>query len=209
MIRIFVTGTDTNVGKTVVSAAVVAATNAYYWKPVQTGAEVAAHVDCAVVRKLAGLDESRVIPSTYSFAAPLAPDQAAVREGCSIDLAAFVAPAVRPLVVEGAGGVLVPLNDSTLMIDLMAKLDLPVLLVARSTLGTINHTLLSIDALRARGRVILGVVLNGPVHAENRAAIERHGRVPVLAELPPLTELGRRVLAVYGARIAGRILEPA
>jgi malonyl-CoA O-methyltransferase len=92
-------------------------------------------------------------------------------------------------VVEGAGGVLVPLNDTHLMIDLIAHLKLPVLLVARSTLGTINHSLLSIEALRSRGIALAGVVLNGPEHAENRAAIEHFGKVPVVAQLPQLTDI--------------------
>jgi dethiobiotin synthetase len=117
--------------------------------------------------------------------APLSPEAAAPPEEVQISLNDFSLPvSARPLVVEGAGGVLVPLNRHALMVDLMMRLALPVVLVARSTLGTINHTLLSLEALRARRVSVVGVVLNGSYNRLNRAAIEHHGQIPVLAELP-------------------------
>lgn len=187
---VFVTGTDTNVGKTVVSACLAVAWQAAYWKPVQTGlAEDPG--DSATVTALAGLSPERVLPPAYVFQAPLSPHAAAAAEGKTIAADTIVRPASsRFLVVEGAGGVLVPLTPKTLMIDLMQRLALPVVLVTRSTLGTINHTLLSLEALRARRITVAGVVINGEPNPGNRRAIEEYGRVRVLAELPPVEPLG-------------------
>jgi malonyl-CoA O-methyltransferase len=181
---VFVTGTDTGVGKTVAAACLVRAWGADYWKPVQTGlAEEAG--DSATVAELAGLPPDRIIPPCYALQAPLSPAAAAALEGVAIDLSAFAVPeGDAPLVVEGAGGVLVPLTADSLIIDLMVRLGLPVVVVARSTLGTINHTLLTLEALRWRVLPVAGVILNGPPNPANRAAIEHYGRVRVLAELP-------------------------
>lgn len=182
--RVFVTGTDTDVGKTVVAAIVGRAWDADYWKPVQTGAGQDS-ADTTTVARLAGLSPDRTHLPRHQFAAPLSPHAAAALEGARIGLDDFAVPDTpRPLVMEGAGGVLVPLNDEALMIDLIARLGTPVLVVARSTLGTINHTLLTLSALKARAIPVMGVVMNGPPSASNRQAIEHHGGAPVLAELP-------------------------
>lgn len=186
---VFVTGTDTGVGKTLVSAVLARAWDADYWKPAQTGlAEEAG--DTATVAALAGLRPDRLHPPRHAFAAPLSPQAAAALEGAQVALSDFRLPETdRPLVVEGAGGVLVPLNERELMIDLIARLGLPAVVAARSTLGTINHTLLTLEALRARRIGVLGVVLNGPPSPGNRAAIEAFGKIPVLMQLPPLAEV--------------------
>jgi dethiobiotin synthetase len=189
----FVTGTDTDVGKTVVSAWLLSHIDALYWKPVQAGAEP--ETDAATVRRLAGLDEDRILPEAYVLPEAIAPHETARRAGVTIDMAKLEAPATeRLLVVEGAGGLLVPLTDTDYVIDLAAQLYLPVILVARSTLGTINHTLLSIEALRRRGLPLAGVVVNGPETPHNRTAIERFGEVNVIAEIPWLPELTRASL---------------
>jgi dethiobiotin synthetase len=186
----FVTGTDTDVGKTVVSAWLLTQLDASYWKPVQAGAEP--ETDATTVRRLAGISADRILPEAYVLPEAIAPHEAARRAGIAIDMAKLEAPATdRLLVVEGAGGVLVPLTDKEYVIDLAEDLHLPVLLVARSTLGTINHTLLSIEALRRRNLPLAGVVINGPETPHNRAAIERHGAVNVIAEIPWLPELTR------------------
>ncbi len=126
---------------------------------------------------------------------PIAPHEAARRAGIAIDMAKLVPPrADRLLVVEGAGGLLVPLTEEAYVIDLAMELHLPVILVARSTLGTINHTLLSLEALRRRGLPIAGIVINGPETPHNRAAIERYGRVRVIAEIPRLETINRETL---------------
>jgi dethiobiotin synthetase len=183
---LFVTGTGTDVGKSWVAAWAVRSWGAAYWKPVQSGTSEGWDAD--LVRKVA--PQARIFPSRHALAAPLSPDQAAMREGVRIELDDFTLPRHDgALVVEGAGGVLVPLNNRALMVDLMVRLGLPVLLVAQSGLGTINHALLSLEALRARRLDVAGVVLVGPPNAENRAAIEHFGKVSIVAELPPLPDL--------------------
>jgi dethiobiotin synthetase len=189
----FVTGTDTDVGKTVVSAWLLAHLDACYWKPVQAGAEP--ETDSETVRRIANLAEDRILPEAYLLREPIAPHEAARRSGIAIDMARLAPPITnRLLVVEGAGGLLVPLNDEACVIDLAAVLHLPVILVTRSTLGTINHTLLSLEALRRRGVPLAGVVVNGPETPHNRAAIEHYGQVRVIAEIPWLETVTREAL---------------
>jgi len=203
---VFVTGTDTDVGKTVAAACLVRALDGDYWKPVQAG--LADGTDTETVRRLTGLDEGRLHASTYALTAPLSPHEAARRDAVTIRMAAFTRPAAeRPLVVEGAGGVLVPLNDTALMIDLMEQLGLPVILVARSTLGTINHSLLSLEALRRRRLAVLGVIINGPPGPANVAAVVAFGRVTVLAALPILDPLDKAAVARAGAELAAALAE--
>lgn len=184
----FVTGTDTDVGKTVVSAWLVGRLGACYWKPVQAGNHP--ETDSAIVRRLSGAAPDRILPEAYLLPEPIAPHEAARRAGMTIDMAKLVPPRCDgPLVVEGAGGLLVPLNDKAYVIDLASELHLPIILVARSTLGTINHTLLSLEAIRRRGLPLAGVVVNGPETPHNRAAIERYGKVEIIAEIPWLDQL--------------------
>jgi dethiobiotin synthetase len=190
----FVTGTDTDVGKTVVAAWLLLHMNGCYWKPVQSGLE--GETDTETVQKLTGAENGRILPETYRLPEPLSPHESARRAGIEIDMERFDAPECggRALIVEGAGGLLVPLNDKARVIDLIEDLHLPVILVARSTLGTINHTLLSLEALRRRGLTVAGVVMSGPDMPHNRAAIECYGKTVVLAEIPPLDPVSREAL---------------
>ena len=189
----FVTGTDTDVGKTVVSAWLLAHLDACYWKPVQAGAEP--ETDSATVRRLAEVEADRIVPEAYLLSEPIAPHEAAQRTGIAIDMAKLVPPPCdRPLVVEGAGGLMVPLTDEAYVVDLATELHLPLILVTRSTIGTINHTLLSLEAIRRRGLPLAGVVINGPETPHNRAAIERYGQVEVIAEIPWLETVSRSTL---------------
>ncbi len=189
----FVTGTDTNVGKTLVSAWLVTHLNASYWKPVQAGTEP--ETDSETVQRVAELPADRILPEAYVLPEPLAPHEAARRAGITIDLDKLEPPACAGLVVvEGAGGVMVPLTGDAYVIDLATDLDLPIILVARSTLGTINHTLLSIEAIRRRGLPLAGVVITGPETPHNRAAIERYGRIDVIAEIPWIESITRGAL---------------
>lgn len=185
----FVTGTDTNVGKTVVSAMLTLGLGAAYWKPVQSG--LAPITDTDYVRQTTGLDGSHFIPERFRLTEPLSPHAAAAIDGVQIALSDFQLPATaKPhLIVEGAGGLMVPLNERHFILDLIRHLDLPVCLVARSTLGTINHTLLSIAQLRRANIPILGVILNGEKNPSNRDAIAHYGQVPILGELEPLTAI--------------------
>ena len=189
----FVTGTDTDVGKTLVSAWLMTHVDAAYWKPVQAGVEP--ETDSMTVRRLAEVPAERILPEAYVLPEAMAPHEAARRAGLIIDMTKLSPPATdRLLLAEGAGGLLVPLNETAYVIDLAEQLEMPILLVARSTLGTINHTLLSIEALRRRGLPLAGVVMNGPETPHNRAAIERYGGVNVIAEIPWLPSVTRATL---------------
>jgi dethiobiotin synthetase len=196
--RLVIAGTDTDVGKTVVSALVVQGLVARYWKPVQSG--LAEGSDSERVRQLLGLPAERILPEAYRLQAPVSPHWAAEQDGVEIDPAALALPEVDgPLVVECAGGLLVPLRRDSgpgaLQIDQIVRWELPVLLVARSGLGTLNHTLLSLEALRHRDIPVLGVLLNGEPHANNQATLEQLGGVPMLGCLPPLPRLDGPALA--------------
>lgn len=185
----FVTGTDTGIGKTVVSAILAKGLNATYWKPVQAGLDE--ETDTEFVKRTAQRGEGQIIPEQFRLNTPMSPHAAAAIDGVSIRISDFALPEYKTdyLVVEGAGGLMVPMNDEEMIIDLIAYLQLPVVLVARSGLGTLNHTFLSLEALRKRGIPLLGVVLNGPEYQSNRKAIEDYGEVQILAEIPGIEKL--------------------
>lgn len=189
----FVTGTDTDVGKTVASAWLALHLNGSYWKPVQSG--ITGPTDEQIIRTLTGFLDDRIFPPTYTLTQPLSPHESARRDGVTIEMGRFALPmAGRPLVVEGAGGLMVPLNDKNFVIDLIAQLGTPAILVARSGLGTINHTLLSLKALRDKNIPVAGLIVNGPKTAHNRQALEEYGGVKVLAEIDQLPALTREAL---------------
>jgi dethiobiotin synthetase len=190
---VFVTGTDTGVGKTVLSALLVAALNRRYWKPIQTGASEG--TDRAAVMNWAGVTAADTHPEIFLFDPPVSPHLAAEQQGRRIDMQAVHRPAdPDPIIVEGAGGVLVPVNEDALMIDLIRRLEAPVVIAARTTLGTINHTLLTIAAIRSANLRLIGVVMVGKENADNRKAIERYGRVPVVGAIPWLDSINRSSL---------------
>lgn len=187
---LFVTGTDTGVGKTTVSAALVCRLShpAFrYWKPIQTGIEQ--DNDTETVARLSGAAAERILDEGVRLTRPLSPHLAARLSDAPISLTDLLSIASRQpptdrWIVEGAGGVLVPINDHANITDVMLGLGLPALIVARSGLGTINHTLLTIEGLRHRRVPVAGVVMVGERNADNRAAIERFGKVRVVGELP-------------------------
>jgi len=186
--RIVVTGTDTGVGKTVFAAALAGALNATYWKPVQAGIED--ETDRESVLRLSGLPDAQLLPEAYRLATPASPHLAAEIDGINIDPDKLVLPHTeRPLVIEGAGGLLVPLTRELLTIDMFARWRAPVVLCARTTLGTINHTLLSIEALGARAIPLLGVAFIGDENAESERVIVDFSRARRLGRLPHLPEL--------------------
>jgi len=152
--RIVVTGTDTDVGKTVFAAGLAGALGASYWKPVQAGLE--GGTDTTRVAALSGLPSANLLPEAYRLRTPCSPHRAAELDAIEIDTDRLALPDVEgPLVIEGAGGALVPVTRHMLFADLFAHWGLPVVLVARTGLGTINHSLLSIEALRARAVPVL------------------------------------------------------
>ena len=189
--RIVVAGTDTEIGKTVFSAGLAALLGANYWKPIQAGLE--GETDSQLVARLGGLSADRILPERYSLKTPASPHQAAAMDGVRIAMDSLDVPDAggRPLVIEGSGGLLVPLDDTTLYIDVFARWRLPVVLCARTALGTINHSLLSIEALRHRNLDIVGVAFIGDGNPESERIICEIGRVRRLGRLPrlsPLTE---------------------
>lgn len=187
---LFITGTDTGVGKTLLSALLVAALNRRYWKPIQTGA--AEGIDRAAVLKWADVPPERIHPEAFLFDSPVSPHLAAEQQGKRIDLDAIRRPLdPNPIVIEGAGGVLVPINDQALMIDLIRLLQAPVIVAARTEIGTINHTLLTVSAIRHAGLILSGVVMIGRENPDNRRAVERYGAVPVVGAIPWLDSIDR------------------
>jgi dethiobiotin synthase len=201
---LFVTGTDTGVGKTVTAAALMHRFRGVgplrYWKPIQTGIEI--DDDTATVRRLGACSAEEIFDQGVRLPKPVSPHLAAQWAGQQIDLAELRGLVgndddATTWIVEGAGGLLVPINESQTMADWIACLALPVLVVARSGLGTINHTLLTLEALQARPLRVVGVMMIGEPNADNRAAIERYGHVPVVVEMPFLTPLDPGLLGAW------------
>lgn len=190
---IVVTGTDTDVGKTVFSAALAGALGAHYWKPIQAGLD--GNADRERVRVLADLPEDQLLGEAYRLTTPCSPHRAAEIDGVEIDLDRLVPPLPRPLVIEGAGGALVPVTRQVAFADLFARWGFPVVIVARTALGTINHSLLTIEALRARDVRILGVAFIGEAAEDSEATIAQIGGVKRLGRLPFLDPLDHALLA--------------
>ena len=188
MIRLVVTGTDTGVGKTVLSAAIATAAGVAYWKPIQSG--LAEGEDADTVR---ALGVSQIQASAYRLTEPLSPHRAAELDGVSIDPDRLAVPE-GPIVIEGAGGVLVPITRQLLFADLIASWSLPVVIAARTGLGTINHSLLTVEALRSRGVPIVGIAFVGEAQEDSEAIIAKFGRVRRLGRLPHLDPLDRASL---------------
>lgn len=192
MTGLIVTGTDTDVGKTVFAAGLAQALKAAYWKPAQAGLD--GETDSQAVARLA--PAALVMPEAYRLVTPCSPHEAARVDGVEIADAALALPRTyHPLVVEGAGGVLVPYREDLLAADLFARWNLPAILVARTKLGTISHSLLSIEALRARGIAVAGVAFVGEEEPVAEGAISRIGKVPHLGRLPYLDPLNAETLA--------------
>lgn len=183
-----VTGTDTGIGKTVFASALAGALGGHYWKPIQAGLDPEG--DTQTAARLSGLPAERILPEAYRLTTPASPHLAARIDGVAITLDRLALPAVAgPLVVEGAGGVLVPISEELLMADLFAYWGRPVILCARTALGTINHSLLSMEALRARGVTIAGIAFIGAPDAENERIVPLLGGVRNLGRLPLIDSL--------------------
>jgi len=195
--RFIVSVTDTDIGKTVFCAGLADMLGARYWKPVQAGIPG----DSETVAELAGVE---IVPEAYRLKMPASPHQAAADEGITIDPDSLVPPE-GPVVIEGAGGLMVPLTPHTLFIDVFARWKLPLILCARTRLGTINHTLLSIEALRSRNIPLHGIAFIGEANAESETIIIAFGKARRLGRLPviePLTAAGLK--AVFAANFAAQ-----
>jgi dethiobiotin synthetase len=207
-LRIVVTGTDTDIGKTVFAAGLTRLLEGVYWKPVQAGLD--GETDTETVRRLSGLDQSHFLSETWRLQLAASPHLAAEREGIEIDSGSLSLPALdRPLIVEGAGGLMVPLNRRELYIDVFARWKAPVVLCARTRLGTLNHTLLSLEALARRAIPVIGIALIGDTHVDNERTLAALGGVPVLGRLPKLDPLTRESLrAAFGLAFPRKLFVP-
>lgn len=205
---LFVTGTDTGVGKSVVSAALFhryrSTQRLRYWKPIQTGIEI--DDDTAEVARLAGCTAEEMLDDGVRLPHPVSPHLAARRSGTAIDVDQLLDTFRHEdrdarWIVEGAGGVLVPVNDRDVMADVMVRLDLPVIVVARTALGTINHTLLTLEALRQRAITVAGVVMVGAQDTDASDAIAQYGRVTILGQMPMFVPLTATALATWAPQL--------
>ncbi|WP_400191488.1 dethiobiotin synthase [Hymenobacter sp. B81] len=200
MERLFITGIGTDVGKTVAAAVLTEALRADYWKPVQAGLEPT--TDAATVRQLVQNPISQFWPERYRLQLPASPHAAAAAEGLTLRPTDFQLPATaNHLVVEGAGGLLVPLAPGYLVADLIQQLGLAVVVVSRHYLGSINHTLLTLEVLRQRGLPVRGLVFNGPETPASEQAILEAFPLPVLLRLRPEPTLTSSVIAAYAAQV--------
>jgi dethiobiotin synthetase len=187
-LRIIVTGTDTGIGKTVFAAGLTRLLDGVYFKPVQAGLD--GETDTTAVQRLSGLPELRMLPEVWRLTTPASPHLAAERDGITIDPQQLTLPKLdRPLIVEGAGGLMVPLTREVLYIDVFAAWRAPVVLCARTALGTLNHTLLSLVALERRRIPVLGIALIGAAHPDNERTLKEIAHVPILGRLPHLDPL--------------------
>jgi dethiobiotin synthetase len=184
MTRTFIiSGTDTGIGKTAAAAMLTLGLAAHYWKPIQSGTEDG--TDTATVKTLTGLPDDRFLPEAYVLSAPLSPHRSAELDNVEIDVERLKLPKVDgPLIVEGAGGLMVPVTRRLLQIDLFKQWNAPVVLCARTGLGTINHTLLSVEALRVRNIPLHGLLFIGHDNPDNIRTIADLSGTRVLGRLP-------------------------
>ena len=196
MSSFLLTGTDTNIGKTVAAAMLVQALEYNYWKPFQSGIEDGG-VDTRRVQKMTDLPDERFLPEKYVLSEPLSPHRAAEIDGVEIDMDDLEIPvSENPLIIEGAGGLMVPLTRKNLLINQFKKWDLPVILCARTGLGTINHTLLSLEALWARDINVHGLIFIGEQNDDNMLTILEFSKAKVLGHIPMIDELNAQNLQI-------------
>jgi dethiobiotin synthetase len=191
--KIIIAATDTNVGKTLLSAMILSSRDEYrYWKPIQSG--TIDETDSETVKRISECSDERIIPEAYIFSEPLSPHLASRLDGINIDTARLQPPDEPNVVIELAGGVLVPVTDTLLQADLIARWNIPVVLATRSSLGTINHTLLTVEALRKRQISIAGCVMIGDPNPENERAVTLFGAVTMIGRIPIIRKITKRSL---------------
>ncbi|MFN7117775.1 MAG: dethiobiotin synthase [Saprospiraceae bacterium] len=197
---IFITGIGTDVGKTVIAAILTEALQADYWKPIQSGD--LDNSDSMKIQRWISNARTRIHPETYRLHTPMSPHAAAEIDGIRIELPNIKLPNTQNfLVVEGAGGLLVPLNDKDYIIDLIQHVKLPVLLISRHYLGSINHTLLSIEALQHRNIPIAGIIFNGDEHPTTESIIQQRSGVPVLGRVGDLGEVNKATVQQWAKQL--------
>jgi dethiobiotin synthetase len=202
--KIFVAGIGTGVGKTIVSAVLTEALQADYWKPVQTGTIVS--TDKEMVEMLVSNPKTKVFNNSLEFLHPYSPHYAASIEGRSIELSQITVPQTgNRLVMEGAGGLLVPLNNTHLMIDLIKQLGVAVVLVTKHYLGSINHTLLSIEVLKQKQIPLAGIIFNGDKFADNEEIITRFANTPVIGRIDYREDIDKKFVQEEALRLKDSI----
>ena len=196
MRKIFVTGIGTDIGKTVTSAIVVEALKADYWKPVQAGTYYS--TDSENVKKWISNDKTVIHPESYKLREHKSPHEASEIEGVTLDYEKIILPQTNnTLVIEGAGGVMVPVNKHHFIIDLIKKFDAEAIIVIQNYLGSINHSLLTIDALKSRGIKILGLVFNGSPHAPSQQIIESYSGLRTISWITKEPTINKEVILKY------------
>ena len=188
-------GTDTDIGKTLISSFFVRGLNSFYWKPIQSG--IGSETDSQAVARLTKVNKAKIINEAYIFREPVSPHWAAEIDQKVINFQQLNLPNVDgPLIVETAGGLMVPITRNHLQIDQIKKWNIPVILVCKSGLGTLNHTLLSIEALKKRNIKILGLVINGKKHLDNPKTLTAFSNLPIIAEFPFIQNIGSHNLDI-------------
>lgn len=199
----FITGISTEVGKTLTSAIVVEALQADYWKPIQSGDKHAS--DAMKVKELISNSKTHFFPSSYEFEYPASPHLSAQMEGITIEKDKIVRPVTsRPLVIEAAGGLFVPLNDYDIMMELIAPSD-RVILVSRHYLGSINHTLLSVEALQRRGLSIFGILFSGAENPATESWISSYTKLPILGRIDEEPYFDKQTIRKYATLFADKL----
>ncbi|MFV8225562.1 dethiobiotin synthase [Christiangramia aquimixticola] len=194
----FITGIGTDVGKTIAAAIVTEALEAEYWKPIQAGD--LENSDTHKVQKLISSEQTKFHPNSYALKTPMSPHAAAEIDGVEIEISNIHRPETdSDLVIEGAGGLMVPFNGKDTIMDLIDKED-KVILVSRHYLGSINHTLLSIAALRSKGFENIYVIFNGEEHPTTEAAIKQMGNITVLGRIEPEPYFDKMVVKDYAEK---------
>ena len=192
-LQFIICGTDTDVGKTLISSFFVRGLKSFYWKPIQSGIET--ETDSQSILRLSGIKKEKILKEAYIFEKPVSPHWAAEIDGKKIDINLLNLPKIDgSIVIETAGGLMVPITRNFLQIDQIRKWNLPVIIVCRSSLGTLNHTLLTIEALKKRNIKILGLIINGEKHLDNPKTLREFSKLPIIAEFPRLSNIDKNNL---------------
>ena len=196
--RYFITGIGTDIGKTIISAILVEKLQAEYWKPIQAGN--LKDSDSHFIQKFTNC--KKIHPEQFILTEPMSPHAAAKIDNLNINLYEFKIPATNsPLIIEGAGGLMVPINDNDLVLDLIKHFNIPVIIVSKNYLGSINHTLLTIEVLMKNNIQIKGVIFNGDSKPETERIIELHTGIPILGKIPTIEKITKESIIQYSQEI--------
>ena len=199
----FITGIGTDVGKTIASSILVEALESDYWKPIQSGAST--DNDTLKVRSLISNKKTKFYPEAYCFKAPLSPHEAAATENVEIKINEIKLPESDSLIIEGAGGIMVPLNNRLTFLDLIKEFDIPVILVIKHYLGAINHSLLSIEVLKNNDIKIKGLIFNGTDKYGNEAIIKEKSNIPVIGKIAYEHKINKKVVKRYAQEFKSKL----